>query len=82
VTRSREELASEIGRYCARHPDARDTIDGIVWWLVQQRFEDTRAEVLDAADYLVECGILDRRTLADGSVLFCCRAEGPRRPEP
>jgi hypothetical protein len=81
VTRTREQLAAEIERYCSRHPDARDTIDGIAWWLVQQRFEDARAEVQEAADYLVERGILERRPLADGTVLFCCRSAGHREQE-
>ena len=78
MTRSRDELSAEIRRYCSRHPDASDTIDGIAWWLVQQRFADARAEVQDAADYLVECGILERRPLADGRVMFYCCSSANR----
>jgi hypothetical protein len=76
---AREELAARIERYCSLHPDANDTLDGVAWWLVQQHLQDTRAEIADAAEYLVERGILTRRQLSDGTVLFGCRSTPNRR---
>jgi hypothetical protein len=73
VLSSREQLANEIRRYCSLHPDASDTSDGIAWWLTQQRFHETRAEIEEVAEYLVERGILEHLQLGDGSVLFRCR---------
>jgi len=71
----RPDIAAEISRYCATHQDAGDTLDGIVWWLLHQRFHDTREEIAAAAESLTLQGVLHRRVLADGTVLFCCRAE-------
>ncbi|MBT1539649.1 hypothetical protein B7R78_0021980 [Ralstonia solanacearum] len=65
-------MAAEISRYCASHPDAGDTLDGIAWWLVQQRFRDTRDEIEAAAEGLLRSGVLRRRVLVDGTVLFYC----------
>jgi len=70
------DLAAAIGRYCAAHPEAGDTLDGIAWWLMQQRFHDTRDELAAAAESLLQQGLLGRRILADGRVLFYCR-RGP-----
>ena len=66
-------IAAEISRYCASHPDAGDTLDGIAWWLVQQRFRDTRDEIEAAVESLLRSGVLHRRVLVDGTVLFYCR---------
>ncbi|MNR46575.1 hypothetical protein D3C85_1655660 [compost metagenome] len=71
---SPENIAAEIKRYCSSHADAGDTLDGITWWLVQQRFQDTRAEIEAAAESLVRQGVLSRREMAGGSVLYCCRS--------
>lgn len=67
------DIAAEISRYCAAHRDAGDTLDGIAWWLMQQRFHDTREEIAAAAESLLHKGVLYRRVLADGTVLFCRR---------
>lgn len=65
-------IAAEISRYCASHPEAGDTLDGIAWWLVQQRFRDTLDEIEAAIESLLRSGVLRRRVLVDGTVLFYC----------
>lgn len=65
-------LADEIRRYCALHPGARDTLEGIAWWLALQRQDDSREELRTAVDSLVEQGVLVRHRLSDGSVVFGC----------
>jgi hypothetical protein len=65
-------LADEIRRYCAEHPDARDTLEGIAWWLALQRHGETRDELRAAVDSLVAQGLLVQHRLVDGSIVFGC----------
>ncbi|MBT2748675.1 MULTISPECIES: hypothetical protein [unclassified Lysobacter] len=72
MTRSVQEVAAGIKRYCDTHPDACDTLEGIAWWLVIQRSAAER-EVLEAAvDYLIKCNMLTSYRLNDGTTLFGC----------
>jgi hypothetical protein len=72
VRSSTHEIADEIRRYCASRPDARDTIDGIVWWVRMQRQEDFRNGVVAAVQLLVKEGVLEEFQLQDGTVVFGC----------
>ena len=66
-----EEVAHVVARYLLAHPDASDTLDGIArWWLSRQRRDDARDLVQAALDLLVERGVVERRTTADGVTLF------------
>lgn len=72
------QLAVEIRRYCDAHPHARDSIDGIAWWLTWQRFSNTRKSLQGAIDQLVAGGVLESHRLTDGSVVFgCAKGCGP-----
>lgn len=72
MTRSVQEVAADIKRYCATHPDACDTLEGIAWWLAIQRSADER-ELLEAAmNHLVECNVMTSHRLNDGTTLFRC----------
>jgi len=68
------DLAAEIRRYCVEHPDARDTLDGIAWWLALQRQEETRDQLRAAVESLVAQGVLVEHRLSDGSIVFGCAA--------
>jgi len=47
-------VAEEILGYLAAHPDAQDTLDGIVeWWLLEQKIAVEAARVKDALAGLV-----------------------------
>ena len=60
----------EIVAYLAGHPEATDSLDGIVsWWLPRQRYEQTRERIQAALDRLVAQGVVERIHLADGSVV-------------
>lgn len=64
-------LAEAISGYLAQRPHAADTLAGLAkWWVLRQRMFDTEADVKCAADYLVEQGLLEKRTLANGEVLY------------
>lgn len=82
MSRAAEDIESDIRRYCAAHPHARDSIDGISWWVALQRVEDTRAQVQQAVDALVSQGLLEVHTFADGTVVFACTAACLTRPHP
>jgi len=78
-----EPLAQEIARYCAANPGARDTLDGIAWWLAKQRFAEARTQLDGAIDQLVQQQVLVRYTLGDGTDVFgCAQGIAPERPEP
>jgi hypothetical protein len=72
MSRAAQDIATDIRRYCAANPHARDSIDGIAWWVALQRVEDTRAEFQQAVEWLVAQGLLAAHRLADGSVVFAC----------
>jgi hypothetical protein len=52
---SKSEFALEILAYLAGHPDAQDTLDGIVeWWLLEQKIGQQIARVKEALTWLVK----------------------------
>jgi len=66
-------IAEEIRRYCAAHPTARDSLEGITWWVQMQMRNDIRNSVAFAVDVLVREGKLERHLLHDGSEVFGCK---------
>ena len=71
------ELSIEIRRYCATHPNAADTLEGIAWWLAMQRYDDVLHDVQAAVDQLVGDGVLVRYQSKDGVSVFGCRPLEP-----
>ncbi len=68
-------LSDEILSYLRAHPQAADTVDGIVeWWLPRQRHDEAVDRVQHALDELVARGLVDKITLVDGTVLYADRA--------
>jgi Fe2+ or Zn2+ uptake regulation protein len=72
---STRQIAEEIRRYCTTHPNARDTVEGITWWIAAQRQEDMKLTVSAAVQWLVQQGLLQRHELPDGSIVFGCERE-------
>ncbi|MDR5748831.1 hypothetical protein QCE73_37260 [Caballeronia sp. LZ029] len=70
LKKSTARIVADIQRYCLAHPCARDTIEGIVWWLRMQDDEDFQCSVSEAVEWLVANGELERNQLQDGSVVF------------
>lgn len=79
MRRSIPQIAEHIQRYCTAHPEACDSIDGITWWVQMQRQEDSRSDVFDAVQWLVQQGSLERIRLQDGSDVFGCIGSKGRR---
>ena len=61
----------EIVEYLRRHPEAADTVDGILdWWLPAQRNENARNEIQHALREFVEQGLIEEVALGDGHQLY------------
>jgi hypothetical protein len=69
-----DELAAEIQAYIDAHPDAADTIEGIVnIWIVQQRFLRGIHAARRAIGKLIDEGRLEEIRLPDGRTIFRAR---------
>jgi len=56
-------VANEIIEYLQGHPNAADSLDGIVnWWLTRQRIKSAKDTVKKALDYLISEGVIDQKT--------------------
>lgn len=65
------EIEHAVLAYLHQHPQAADTLRGIVnWWLPQQRYESNRQRIEQVLARLVEQGLVRRDTLPDGEVLY------------
>lgn len=66
-----EELAYEIRTYLRAHPQAADTLGGVVqWWIVHARFLRGVQATSRALDRLVADGEVERIQTADGRTIF------------
>src|SRR5262245_8306078 len=64
-------VAGEIRRYLDAHPDAADTVDGVLqWWLSRASASASHETVEHALDVLVAAGEIVRRSHADGTVIY------------
>ena len=67
----RVEVQASVLAYLHRHPEAADTLDGIVnWWLPSQRLDIARQRIEAALEALVAEGRLCRHALPGGTVLY------------
>jgi hypothetical protein len=64
-------IAREILAYLADHPEAEDTLEGIVqWWLLERRIVYQAHEVKAALDHLVRKGVLLEQRQGDANTLY------------
>jgi hypothetical protein len=67
-------IAHTIQRYLEVNPDAADSAEGIRrWWLPPALAEESPGTVEEALDRLVAAGVISRRPLPDGRVLYAKR---------
>jgi hypothetical protein len=65
------EIEEAVIAYLQRHPQAADTLDGIVtWWLPLQRYELGRTKISRVLGQMVDAGLLRRDRLPDGGDIF------------
>jgi len=73
-----QEVEQAVLAYLTRHPDAADTLDGIVsWWLPQQRYETERKRIEQALGHLIDRGQLRCDRLPGGAVLYALSRTSP-----
>ncbi len=64
-------IAHEILSYLAEHPEAKDTLEGIVhWWLLEQKIKHQTAIVKEAIAELVAKGFILEHTTADSQIHY------------
>ncbi len=75
------EIERQIRGYLAAHPDACDTIEGIVeWWLLEQRIQVTGEKVAVALRRLLDKNVVREIHAPDGRIHYCLKKPGkPRR---
>ena len=58
-SRDTTEISYDILKYLLEHPDAQDTLEGIVeWWLLERRVKDQTLKVKEALAQLVAEGFI------------------------
>jgi hypothetical protein len=71
VRQQRSRIADEILAYLAEHPDARDTLEGIVqWWLLEQEIKKWTAEVQTALADLIDEGLVIEEQGVDARIHY------------
>jgi hypothetical protein len=63
--------APEILDYLARHPEAQDTLDGIVqWWVLDSCVKRWAPKIAKTVAKLVVQGFLEEKPSADGKIFY------------
>lgn len=71
---ARENVAQALLRYLQTHPDAADTLEGVVkWWLPRQRYLDAMERVEAALELLVQREMVEKFPGPSGVVYRCPR---------
>ena len=78
---SSTEIEDAILAYLRSHPEAADTLEGIVeWWLPRQRYATARAQIARVLGDLVGAGLLRRDRLPGGGELYALNERGRAPP--
>lgn len=77
-----EVIALELERYISLHPTAADTPGGIARWWLARPAQPALNLVETALDSLVDRGLLQRKTLPDGKILYLSAQRPPATRAP
>ncbi|HEX3034022.1 MAG TPA: hypothetical protein VHT73_02680 [Thermodesulfobacteriota bacterium] len=70
-TTKKAQIVNEILAYLSEHPDAQDTLEGIVrWWLLEQEIKRERDKVKEALNELVNRGLVIERKGSNTQVRY------------
>ena len=73
-------IANKVLAYLLEHPQAQDTMEGIVeWWLLEQRIRCAIADVEAALSDLVKNDFLITHQRADGRISYGLNREKERK---
>jgi Fe2+ or Zn2+ uptake regulation protein len=68
---TRVDLRREVIEYLRAHPEAADTVDGILdWWIPSQRNENAKNEIQLVLHELVQQGLIEEVVLGNGNRLY------------
>ena len=68
---TQEEISNAILQYLLRHPQAQDTLEGIVhWWLLEERIHQRTLEISEVVKILVKKHLLIEKKLSNADVLY------------
>ena len=82
-TPRRSPIFYEILAYFADHPQAQDTVEGIVeWWLLEQRIKRATTQVKAVLAQLVAEGLVIPRDGTAGRVYYPCQPAEDARDSP
>jgi hypothetical protein len=69
--KKKKELAEEILQYLIDHPNAQDTLKGVVsWWLLKGTIKHQTALVKEVVDQLVADGLVIAQQGSDSQTLY------------
>ena len=72
-------IADKVLAYLVQHPQARDTMEGIVeWWLLEQRIQRATTDVETALSDLVRKDFLITHHCSDGRISYGLNREKER----
>jgi len=78
--KSEDEIEKRIRAYLSGHPEAHDTLEGIVeWWLLEQQIRQTSSAVEVALRGLVTKHVVEEFCARDGRVHYRLVKPGCRR---
>lgn len=64
-------IALEIRQYLDAHPNAADSLEGIVrWWLPRQRYEEVLERVQSALDLLITEGMISKVAARGNKIIY------------
>lgn len=75
------EVGLEILAYLAKHPEAKDTLEGVRQWWLDDPDRWSERDVTSAAQVLVERGLLQIWELSPGSAIFGPTSQFLRSPQ-
>lgn len=65
-------VSQQILRYLLRHPNARDTVEGISeWWILEEKIIQRYSEVQQALTKLVGQGFVLEKRIPNAGVFYC-----------
>lgn len=68
---TRKEISNAILHYLLKHPQAQDTLEGIIhWWILEERIYQRTLEISEVLKSLVEKGFLIEKKISKSDVLY------------